>query len=354
MLLPSELESFGLAALEAMACEVVPIATNAGGVPEVIDHGKTGFLAEVGDVDTMANYAIDMLSDEKKLKQMGEQARGQRAGKILRQQNHSACMKDIYRAVLESLFVDRAHDRAAHVVRIQHRQHQPHQGAAIGLALDRHIGSVTVHHLQPLRDILPCRYRFLKVPCAVRRNTHAVIFHLDHQALIGAAAAQINAAALNFVREAVLDGVLHQRLQNHAGHQMIERCRLQFLHDSQLVVAKARDLDIEIVVEKFQLLAQRNERIALAQQAAQNVAQLHDHLARGIGIGTHQRGNRIQRVEQEVRIDLALQRFHARLQQQPLLLLQLHLDAHVVQHLQRDGDGHHRARIDGELHPNIG
>jgi glycosyltransferase involved in cell wall biosynthesis len=75
MLLPSELESFGLAALEAMACEVVPIATNVGGVPEVIDPGKTGFLADVGDVDTMANYALEILSDDAKLKQMGEQAR---------------------------------------------------------------------------------------------------------------------------------------------------------------------------------------------------------------------------------------------------------------------------------------
>ncbi len=46
MLLPSDLESFGLAALEAMACEVVPIATRVGGLPEVVDHGKTGFLAE--------------------------------------------------------------------------------------------------------------------------------------------------------------------------------------------------------------------------------------------------------------------------------------------------------------------
>ena len=75
MLLPSELESFGLAALEAMACEVVPIATKEGGVPEVIDHGKTGFLAAVGDVDTMANYAIEVLSDEPRLKQMGKEAR---------------------------------------------------------------------------------------------------------------------------------------------------------------------------------------------------------------------------------------------------------------------------------------
>src|SRR5437868_12361751 len=75
MLLPSELESFGLAALEAMACEVVPIATRVGGIPEVIEHGKGGYLADVGDVDTMANYAIELLSDDKRLAQMGKQAR---------------------------------------------------------------------------------------------------------------------------------------------------------------------------------------------------------------------------------------------------------------------------------------
>jgi len=75
MLLPSQLESFGLAALEAMACEVVPIATKEGGVPEVIDHGKTGFLASVGDVEAMANHAIDILSDDVELRRMGEEAR---------------------------------------------------------------------------------------------------------------------------------------------------------------------------------------------------------------------------------------------------------------------------------------
>src|SRR5207302_6304280 len=68
MLLPSELESFGLAALEAMACEVVPIATRVGGVPEVVEHGVSGFLADVGDVDTLARYAIDVLGDESKLR----------------------------------------------------------------------------------------------------------------------------------------------------------------------------------------------------------------------------------------------------------------------------------------------
>jgi N-acetyl-alpha-D-glucosaminyl L-malate synthase BshA len=76
MLLPSELESFGLAALEAMACGVVPIATRVGGLPEVIDSGNTGFLATVGDVDAMADFAINVLGDDAKLAKMARQARG--------------------------------------------------------------------------------------------------------------------------------------------------------------------------------------------------------------------------------------------------------------------------------------
>jgi N-acetyl-alpha-D-glucosaminyl L-malate synthase BshA len=75
LLMPSELESFGLAALEAMASEVVPITTNVGGVPEVVEHGKSGFLAEVGDVETMARYAIEILKDESRLRAMGKQCR---------------------------------------------------------------------------------------------------------------------------------------------------------------------------------------------------------------------------------------------------------------------------------------
>jgi N-acetyl-alpha-D-glucosaminyl L-malate synthase BshA len=75
MLLPSQLESFGLAALEAMACQVPSVATRVGGVPEVIDDGKTGLLAQVGEVDTMALRAIELLSDEDKLRLMGKRAR---------------------------------------------------------------------------------------------------------------------------------------------------------------------------------------------------------------------------------------------------------------------------------------
>lgn len=75
MLVPSELESFGLAALEAMACEVPTVATAVGGVPEVIEHGRSGFLAEVGDVPAMARDAISILSDETRLREMGRMAR---------------------------------------------------------------------------------------------------------------------------------------------------------------------------------------------------------------------------------------------------------------------------------------
>jgi len=63
MLLPSEKESFGLVALEAMACGVPTIASNAGGIPELITHEESGFLAEIGDVETMAHYAKRLLSD---------------------------------------------------------------------------------------------------------------------------------------------------------------------------------------------------------------------------------------------------------------------------------------------------
>ena len=75
LLLPSDQESFGLAALEAMACEVPVIASRVGGIPEVVTDGETGFLSEVGDVTKMAEDAARLLSDETFRKQMGVRAR---------------------------------------------------------------------------------------------------------------------------------------------------------------------------------------------------------------------------------------------------------------------------------------
>ena len=76
-LLPSEQESFGLAALEAMAAETPVISSNAGGIPEVNIQGETGFLAEIGNVEAMSNYTIKLLSDENLLTQLKKNAKEQ-------------------------------------------------------------------------------------------------------------------------------------------------------------------------------------------------------------------------------------------------------------------------------------
>ncbi len=99
-LLPSQLESFGLAALEAMACEVPVIATNVGGVPEVVEHGVDGYLVEPGDVKEAARYAIEILSRADRGREMGLRARADAKKKY--------CANDViplyeayYRRVLE-------------------------------------------------------------------------------------------------------------------------------------------------------------------------------------------------------------------------------------------------------------
>lgn len=74
-LLPSEYETFGLSALEAMACETPVILTNKGGTTELVRHGEDGFLHAPGDIAGMAATAVDLLKDDAKRRRIGEQAR---------------------------------------------------------------------------------------------------------------------------------------------------------------------------------------------------------------------------------------------------------------------------------------
>ena len=74
-LLPSDMESFGLAALEAMACEVPVVATDVGGLPEVVDDGVDGYLVTPRDVETAARYALEILTRADRGREMGQPAR---------------------------------------------------------------------------------------------------------------------------------------------------------------------------------------------------------------------------------------------------------------------------------------
>lgn len=75
LLLPSESEAFGLAALEGMACGVPPVATRVGGLPELVTHGVNGFLEPVGDVASQAARVVELLSDEALHQRMSNAAR---------------------------------------------------------------------------------------------------------------------------------------------------------------------------------------------------------------------------------------------------------------------------------------
>jgi len=101
LLLPSEKESFGLVALEAMACGVPTVASNAGGIPEVVEHGETGFLAEIGDVEKMAEYTLRLLKDDK-LHQQFSEAGLKRVRKHFCGQSIVSQYEEVYQRVIEN------------------------------------------------------------------------------------------------------------------------------------------------------------------------------------------------------------------------------------------------------------
>ncbi len=97
-LLPSETESFGLVALEAMAARTPVISTNSGGLPEVNEHGVTGFLSNIGDTNDMAKNGIYILENSERLKKFKAQAFEQ--AKKFSLQNILPSYKDVYREVI--------------------------------------------------------------------------------------------------------------------------------------------------------------------------------------------------------------------------------------------------------------
>jgi len=106
-LLPSDLEAFGLAALEAMACEVPVIGTNSGGMPDVVEHGVDGYLVEPRDVASAARFAIEILSRADRGREMGRRAR-EDARRRFCAEDVIPCYEAYYRRVLETAVSARA------------------------------------------------------------------------------------------------------------------------------------------------------------------------------------------------------------------------------------------------------
>lgn len=100
-LIPSQSESFGLAALEAMACGLPVVSSSVGGLPELVKHTETGYIAEIGDIDRMARYTIDLLTNQKKYQLFSKNAR-ERAVKFFDKSKIVPLYENYYKKVLSS------------------------------------------------------------------------------------------------------------------------------------------------------------------------------------------------------------------------------------------------------------
>ncbi|MDX1700243.1 MAG: glycosyltransferase [Melioribacteraceae bacterium] len=98
-LMPSQSESFGLSALEAMACGVPVISSSVGGLPELVLHNKTGYIAEFSDVDRMSKYALELLTKKKKINTFSKKSR-ERAEKVFEKKLIVPMYIDYYEKIL--------------------------------------------------------------------------------------------------------------------------------------------------------------------------------------------------------------------------------------------------------------
>ena len=100
-LIPSQSESFGLAALEAMACGIPVVSSSVGGLPELVGHNECGYIAEIGDIERMTKYVIELLTNEKKYRIFSQNAR-ERAVKKFDKNKVVPNYEDYYQKILDS------------------------------------------------------------------------------------------------------------------------------------------------------------------------------------------------------------------------------------------------------------
>ncbi len=148
----------------------------------------------------------------------------------------------------------------------------------------------------------------------------AVVADLDPQLVAVAARADLHQPVAGLRRHPMLDRVLHQRLQDQPRHFGVERLRVDVEAHRQPIL-EPRLLDLEIFLQELQLLLQRHAgRAGSIERDAQQIAQPADHPIGGVGVGVDERRDRVQRVEQEMRVQLGLERPQPRFDQSRLEL----------------------------------
>src|SRR6185312_937404 len=207
------------------------------------------------------------------------------------------------------------------LVGLQQRKFDAHSCSPSRTTVHRHVSVGAIENAQAFGDVVHAdafgvssstiAVAHVVAPLAKVRIGHqhagAVILNFKNQAMLRLqAAAQGDLSPVNLRRESVFDGVLHQRLQHHAGDNHLQAERIEVFYNPQLFGAEASDFDVKIIVDELHFLPQHYKGIVFSEQRAQDAGQLDDEIARLLGPHTHQRRYGIQRIEQEVRIDLAL------------------------------------------------
>src|SRR6266403_5783480 len=231
-----------------------------------------------------------------------------------------------------------------------HGLHGGHQGrdvnadqrAFAGPALDFQVEIGAVQDVQALAHVAQSDAFDVHMRHFLFGDTHAVVFNFDVQPAVMRGGPQLNFSAAELGRKTVLQTILHNWLEEHAGDKGLEGLFAELLDDFEIVSAKAGHLDVQVIVDELQFFAERDEGLMLTEEPPQNIAQFQNHAARRIRINADQRRNGVERIEQKVRIDLAGERVHSGFQQKLLMTLEVHLDARVVPDFQRGSDRHQR------------
>ena len=222
-------------------------------------------------------------------------------------------------------------------------------GALAFLAADVHFKLVAVEEAEAFVHVADADSAAVNFGEALGGDAQAVVFDFDEQAAFEVAGAEMDFTAFEARGETVLDGIFDHGLEQHAGDESFESLVVNFLEDLKFVAAETDNFDVEIIVDEFELFAQRDEGFVLAEEAAENVGKLEDDAASHVRIKTDERRDGVERVEKEMGIDLGSERVHPRFQQELLIGFEVHLDARVVPNLDGHGDAHYGRKDDEQI-----